>query len=93
MHVPVRNQPLFQKIVANETQETNMGDRDVDTGVLDILPSILETESQIHKMNHDVTPENNFILDDDHVHEDGVVDTIVDHVGVINKNNEKIKFA
>lgn len=40
-----------------------------------------------------MTPENNFVSDDEHVHEDVEVDTIVAHVGVVNNNNEKRKHA
>ena len=52
-----------------------------------------ETKSQIHKENNDVTPENSYVSDDDHVHEDIKVNTIVAHAGVVKKNNKKIKYA
>lgn len=52
-----------------------------------------ELESQIHEENDDVTPENSYVSDDDFVHEDVKVDTGVAHIGVVNKKNEKRKYA
>lgn len=69
MYRPLRNQPLIQKNIANETQETNMGNQDVDKDVSDIFSDMLETDSHIYMENGDVTPENNYVNDDDHVQE------------------------
>ncbi|CAI8609311.1 unnamed protein product [Vicia faba] len=49
--------------------------------------------SQIHKENNDVIPENNFVSNEYHVHEDVEVDTIVAQDGVVNNNNKKIRYA
>ncbi|CAI8586489.1 unnamed protein product [Vicia faba] len=70
----IRNHHLIQKYFVDETQETNMINQDVDKDVSDIMSDMLETKSKIHKENDDVTPENNFVSDDDHVREDVEVD-------------------
>lgn len=54
---------------------------------------MLDTKSQTHKENDDMTPENNSISDDDCLHEDIEVDIVVSHVGFVNKHNEKRKFT
>lgn len=69
-----------------------MGNQDVDKDVPDTLSNML-TDSQIHKENDDVTPENNSASDDDHVLEDVEVDTFVAHVGVVNNHVEKIRSS
>lgn len=43
MYGPIRNHPLIQNIVANETQETNLGNQYVDKDVPYILSDILKT--------------------------------------------------
>lgn len=53
MYEPVRNHPLIQKTVSNDTHETNMVNQDKD--VSNILSDMLETKSQIHKEKDDVT--------------------------------------
>lgn len=53
------------------------------------MSDMLEKESQIHKENNDVTPENNSMSNDDHFHEDIEVDVVVARVDVVNNNNNK----
>lgn len=65
MYGHIRNHHLIQESFGKETQETNMRNQDVVKDVPDILSDML-TKSQIHKENDDVTPENNFVSDDDH---------------------------
>lgn len=40
-----------------------------------------------------MTSENNFVSDDDHVHEDVEVDIVVAHVRVVNNHNNNKKYA
>lgn len=81
MYGPIINTHLIQKYFSEDTQETNLGNQDVYKYVSDIISNML-TESRIHKENDDVTLENNFGSDYDHVHED--VDIFVSHGGVVN---------
>ncbi|CAI8618210.1 unnamed protein product [Vicia faba] len=66
MYGPITNHYLIQKNFVDETQES----QDVNKDVSNIMPDMLEIESQIHKENDDVILENNSVSDDDHVHED-----------------------
>lgn len=67
-----------------------MKNQDVNKDVLDIMSDML-IESQIHNENDDVTPKNNYVSDDEHVHEDVEVDTVVTHVGVANNHVETLR--
>lgn len=88
----MENHHLIQNSFGKETQETNLGIQDVDKYVPDIMYDML-TMSQIYKEKDDVTHENNFISDDNHVHEDVEVDIIVANVGVVNNHDDKRKYA
>lgn len=93
MYEPIIHHHLIQKYFTDDTQKTNMGNQDVDKYVSDILSDMLETESKIHKENDDIIPENNYLSDDEHVHEYVEVDIVVARGSVINNHNEKRKYA
>lgn len=54
----VRNHPIIQKDVADETQETNMWDQDVDKDMPYIQSDMLDTKSQTHKENENIVTIN-----------------------------------
>lgn len=61
--------------------------------VSDILSDMLETKFRIHNKNDDVTFKNNFVSDDDHVHDDVEVDIIVANDYGVNNNKKKRKYT
>ncbi|CAI8605073.1 unnamed protein product [Vicia faba] len=81
MFGPIRGHHVIQKSFGEMTHKPN-----VDKYVPNILSGML-IESQIHKENGDVTPENNFVSDNDHIHEDVEVDTILTHSDVVNNHD------
>lgn len=85
MYGPIRNHHIIQKSFGEDAQEIDIENQDVD--VPDILPDML-TKSQIHKENYNVTLENNYVSDDDHVHKDVEVYTIVAHDGVFTRRKK-----
>lgn len=69
------------------------GENVLDKDVSEILSDMLEIESQIHKENDDVTLENNYVSNDDYVHEYVKVDIVIAHVDVVNNNKKKRRSA
>lgn len=89
MYGPIRNHHLIQNYFTEETQETNLGNQDVDKDMPDIMFDILEAESQTQKENDDVILGNGYVSDDDLVHEDVEINIVVAHGVVVNNHDEK----
>lgn len=90
---PIRDHHPIQKFFDEETQETRMENKEVDKDVSYIMSGMLQTKSQSLKENDDVTHENNFVSDDNHVLKGVKVDIVVPQVGIVNNHNKKRKFA